>query len=316
MLIRSLLDNTMPGAFAHIASIHHACETSSLQQLDMPRHAKYVLATGQKLMTLGVVSPDYPYLALRNSKQKCWADKMHYDNVGGFIRHAVLQIKALTGAEQDKAFAWLSGYVAHVIADITIHPVIERLVGPYHENALQHRICEMHQDAYVWQTLGLGEVGYADVVSQSIGGCSDPDNNRKLDPLIATVWNNTLAAVYGVEADNMPDIHSWHRGFQMVVNSADEGHRLFPFARHVAANLGLCYPNAAEINDRFINHLPTPCGFEEYDAIFHRAVFNIQQYWCYLAEAVYAAGDTDHFLNWNLDTGQCETGQLTAWGEA
>lgn len=306
----------MPGAFAHIASIHHACETSSLRQLDMPRHAKYLLATGHKLMTLGAVSPDYPYLAVLNPGQRHWADKMHYEKVGEFIRHAVLHTKEYTGTEQDKAFAWLSGYVAHVIADITIHPVIERIVGPYQENATQHRICEMHQDAYIWQTLGLGEVGYADVIAQAIGGCSDPDNQRRLDPHIATLWSDILRSVYGEHHDHAADVHSWHRGFQMVINRADEGHHLFPVARHVAANLGLTYPNAAEVDDRFILNLPTPCGHQEYDVVFHRAVFNIQQYWCYLAEAIYAAGDTDYFLNWNLDTGQCESGHLTAWGES
>jgi hypothetical protein len=308
----------MPGAFAHITAIHFASETSSLEQLDMPKSAKFILVSLQRFVTLGCVSPDYPYLVLSNMEQHVWADKMHYEKVGDFIREAISEVKQLNGEEQKKAFAWLCGYLAHVITDITIHPVIELRVGPYAQNAKQHRICEMHQDAYIWPSLGLGEVGYADVIAQSIGACTDSNNSRALDPTINTLWSKCLNTLFGdLSQECAPDINSWHRGFQLVVNSADEGHRLFPMARHVAAYQGWTYPSIVDIDDSYISNLKTPCrDTEHYEAVFHRAVFNIQQYWCYLAQAIFSDGDTDNFLNWNLDTGLCENGNLTAWGQS
>lgn len=60
----------------------------------------------------------------------------------------------------------------HVAADITVHPVVELKVGPYAQNQTAHRTCEMNQDAFIWQRLNLGELGYADRVQQNIGSCT------------------------------------------------------------------------------------------------------------------------------------------------
>ena len=305
----------MPGAFAHITAVNVAAANTALRQLDIPRHAKKVLSQHKKYLELGCVSPDYPYLAILNGPQNQWADEMHYNHVGELIAALVDEVKACDDAEKDKAFAWLCGFVAHVAADITIHPVVELKVGPYADNQMAHRICEMHQDAYIWvKHMQLGELGYADRVKANIGTCTEPDNDDKLDATLCRIWTSALSAVYRETAQaTPPDIHAWHNGFMTVVDRAEETDNLFAWARHVAASLGLTYPQSDEVDPTFIQHLETPHGPQDYDAIFERAIDTIHQQWEIIAAAVYNDADLIGFKNWDLDTGLCEDGQLTAW---
>ncbi|MFM4749836.1 zinc dependent phospholipase C family protein [Aeromonas veronii] len=304
----------MPGAFAHITAVNFAMANSKLAGLDMPKKAKLMLTKHQKFVELGCVSPDYPYLKIDDSNQNSWADKMHYEKVGIFIKKAIILVKQLSSQDQEKAFSWLCGFVAHVIADITIHPVVELKVGPYNKNKSQHRICEMNQDAYIWQKLNLGDIGYADRIRMNIGTCVELNCHDSLDRVIHNLWEACLKETHPDHVNLIsPDIDKWHQGFLKVVDHVEEGHKLFPFARHVAAELGLTYPDVKHIDVSYIDSLKTPCGIEHYDSIFERAVSNIQKYWCYLAKAIYEHGETDMFLNWNLDTGHCESHILTAW---
>lgn len=307
----------MPGAFAHITSIHVAAANNSLMKLNIPKQAKKVLSQNKSFIELGCVSPDYPYLAILDSAQNKWADEMHYTNIGGLITELIALIKVMEGREQDKAFAWLCGFVAHVAADITIHPVVELKVGPYAENAKQHRICEMNQDAYIWpKRMGLGEVGYADRVRDSLGSCVDSENPQSLDLTILTLWRTALINAYPDYAQQcQPDINAWHHGFQTVVDKVEEGHHLFAWARHVAAKHGLTYPRQQEVDTEFIENLATPDGDMHYDAVFDKAIHTIHCFWEQLCLAVFDQGPTDFFKNWNLDTGLCENNRLTAWEE-
>lgn len=306
----------MPGAFAHITAVNVASANNALQKLNLPRHAKRALAQNKRYLELGCVSPDYPYLAIMNSAQNKWADEMHYNNVGKLIDALVRQVKAVDSEHQDKAFAWLCGFVAHVAADITIHPVVEMKVGPYAENAKEHRICEMNQDAYIWPSrMQLGDIGFADRIKENIGSCVDGNDDDLIDPIINMIWNTALSVVYPEYAKAcQPDINAWHKGFLLVVDNAEESHRLFPWARHVASELGLTYPLQNEVNDIFIQDLDTPNGRKHYDEIFDKAIETIQLFWEKTASSVYEGQSTSFFKNWNLDTGRCEDGQLTAWG--
>ncbi len=49
--------------------------------------------------------------------------------------------------------AWLFGYVAHIIADLMIHPVISRKFGAYAKSAAnwkQHHFRELNQNGYLF----------------------------------------------------------------------------------------------------------------------------------------------------------------------
>lgn len=305
----------MPGAFAHITAVNVASSNDALTELNMRKNAKKALAQNKKYLELGCVSPDFPYLTITDSAQKKWADEMHYSNVGKLLSELILNVKAVDNEHLDKAFSWLCGFVAHVAADITIHPVVELKVGPYAENAKMHRVCEMNQDAYIWPSrMQLGGIGLADRVKENIGSCVDDHADNLIDPIIYNIWSRALSSVYPeCKKECQPDIQAWYEGFQTVVDNVEESERLFPWARHVASKHGLIYPLQDEINNDYIENLNTPDGPMHYDEIFDKAIKTIQLFWEKAAASVYENQNTDFFKNWNLDTGCCEDGQLTAW---
>lgn len=307
----------MPGAFAHITAVNEAlANTNSLDQMDIPDRAKLALTRNFKYAELGCVSPDYPYLVIGDSQQNHWADLMHKNRSGDLVKLMAARCRELSGNHQRKAFAWLCGYVSHVIADITIHPVVEMKVGKYEDNKADHRTCEMNQDTHIWQRLNLGGLGYADRVRLNIGGCVD--ESERFDPEISELWASCLSEIHPEYADEVrPNLDDWHNGFQKVVDNVEEGYRkLFKWARHVSAtfDLGMTYPNIDELRMKYIENLETPCGVRHYDQIFDFAVANIKDYVIHLANFVFRNQETlDPFKNWDLDNGRDEQGNQTVW---
>ena len=81
-----------------------------------------------------------------------------------------------------------------------------------------------------------------------------------------------LGASYsGAYQANPPLIDNWHGAFKFVVDKAEEGNTLPPFARHVAVNIGLTYPAVADLDNQYLKAVATPFGPMDYDQIFDRA---------------------------------------------
>lgn len=308
----------MPGAYAHITLVNLAKEPGRLVEAGFPDPAIAAVLAHFKYCELGAVSPDYPYLCL-DSDQHSWADHMHYEHVGQTIATGVDAALALAGAAREKVFAWLLGYAAHVVTDMTIHPVVERKVGPYAENKTDHRICEMHQDAYIFQRLDLGDIGVAEHLAQGIADCCGQDDPDALDPAITAVWAHMLKTAHAqAYAELAPDFGGWHRGFDFMVDKiAEEGNHLLPLARHVAAKFGLTYPAPDQLDRQYLEGLDTPAGLLSYDDVFDSALRNVLGVWKELAERLFAdvtapvvqlAGQ-----EWNLDTGRDQGGAYVYW---
>lgn len=306
----------MPGAYAHITAVNLARDIARMEAANIPPLAIQAVLNHLGFCELGAVSPDYPYLHLGSSKSKRWADLMHYQSTAEPIQRGIEFARRLNKSDKAPVAAWLMGYVAHVVADVTIHPVVELRVGPYAANATQHRICEMNQDAYIFQRLNLDEVGRSEHLDKGIWRCCDAPDSGRLDRAIVLTWEHMLSASYPEEfRANRPDFHGWHAGFKRAVDVAEEGYRMPAFARHVAADCGLTYPDAAHVDQSFIKNLATPEGSMDYDAIFDRAVENIATMWAWIGAALYEGDDSylariDH---WNLDTGKNSAGHFGFW---
>jgi len=173
--------------------------------------------------------------------------------------------------------SWLLGYASHVTADMTVHPVVELKVGKYEENKTDHRTCEMHQDAFIFNRLDLGGVGLSDHLASGIGACSAGDDEDSLDGEIADFWFVLLKAVHPEEFNaNRPDIHKWHKRFNDIVHAiSSTGNHLLPFARHLAADSGMVYPSFKKIGKQYIQELKVPTGTMTYDEIFNTALNNV-----------------------------------------
>lgn len=310
----------MPGAYAHITVVNLLREPVHLDDIPgFPNEAKVAVMRFFKFCELGAVSPDYPYLALAAPGAAEWADLMHYERTGDVIKAGIKQVAAMpAGYGRDKALSWLLGYSAHVATDVTIHPVVELKVGPYAENKQDHRMCELHQDAYIFQRLNLGQIGLAEHLDAGIWGCCDAPDSGRLDPVITDLWKLMLKECYPeAYRTNKPNPDKWHRGFRAVVDKVEEGGMLFPAARHLAVNSGLTYPNPDEIDPQFIANVRVP-GPEKrlhYDSIFDRAIASVKTVWSLVGRGA-LSGDhtyTAAIGNWNLDTGKDELNRYAFW---
>lgn len=311
----------MAGAFAHITLVNIAKETARLEAgPGMPDGSIAALLDWFKYCELGCVSPDYPYLSI-GGNQTVWADLMHYEHSGDMVKAGIRAVRTLQGEPKRKTFAWILGYAAHVITDATIHPVVELKVGPYKGNERKHRVCEMHQDAYIFfKRLNLGQVGWSEHLDSGICACSAAANRDAIDPDVGNTWHEMLRNCYPAEyAAAPPDINRWHHGFRAVVDhAAEEGYHLFPIARHVAVGYGLTYPAVSDIDlKEYINDIAVPGSRLGYDDVFDKAILNVNEGWRLIANAVFG-NDTQYqttFGNWNLDTGRdSTTGHFVYWG--
>jgi hypothetical protein len=304
----------MPGAYAHIAVVNDAQKRAEAAGLREETLAS--LGLHLKFLELGSVSPDYPYLALKRGQKK-WADAMHYTHNATLLRAGVAAV-AMLAEDLPKATAWLFGFAAHMTTDMTIHPVVELRVGPYHGNKGEHRRCEMHQDAFIFpKVMNVGETGLSEHLASGIATCHAPDDVDVIDPAVGSVWTAMLAAAYpGVGGDEPPLPSVWHCGFRDILSTMAGANHLFPFARHVSADVNLAYPTVGDIDPSYIKGLRTPQGPMDYQAIFDEARSNVLTVWKMLDDAL-AGGGSDalnKLEDWNLDTGRTvKTAQLVFW---
>lgn len=309
----------MPGAYAHITLVNLITDLPVEETPGFGAEAMKALKRHLPFRELGAVSPDYPYLDIVHKEASKWADLMHYEKTGDMLKAGVPLIQKMEGEDKAKAFAWLMGYAAHVAMDVTIHPVVELKVGRYQENKGGHRKCEMHQDAHIFQRLNVGEVGLSEHLNSGIWACCNKPNSGKLDLIIADTWKKMLQTCYASQySATPPQVDQWHSSFKNVVDKAEEGNCLPPFARHVAVNCGLTYPAVSDIDPQYILNLKTPNGIMNYDDIFDRAMNNALKVWSLLALGIFE-NDSRYLSeigNWDLDTGKDSNKKFAFWENA
>ncbi len=311
----------MPGAYAHITAVN-VVQKMMEGQADFPQAGLPIVFNWLKYCELGAVSPDYPYLDIAHGDNaRRWADAMHLSRTGDRLKVGIRVLsKMSTSDARDKALAWLLGFTSHVVMDVTLHPVVNLKVGPYEQNKVQHRICEMNQDSYVFEScMNLG-LAYADHLQHGISTCSDPVDEDKIDPDIRYVWNEMFQEVdRTLYLEIVPDMDAWHDCFEDMVRAA--GTRLAALARHVAPGSlgGYAYPYFEDVDRQYLDDLLVPGGQRmSYDEIFNKGCANVAQGWAVVASDVLTGSHrADEFLrNWNLDTGEDENGVITFWSHA
>jgi hypothetical protein len=309
----------MPGAFAHITLVNHLKGRSEfLESVGVPTSALLALGKNLRFTELGALSPDYPYLCITGSGPKRWADLMHLERTGDLIKAGISRLAQVEIRHRPKVLAWLLGFVAHVGTDMTVHPVVERKVGPYAGNERAHRICEMHQDTHIYARMNMGYLGYTEHFDSGIKRCCAPEDPSRLDPDVAWLWNEMLRTVHPVEfRENPPEIDRWHQGFRSKLDLADDA-CLIPLARHVGAATGYTYPRPDEVDSQYITGLDTPAGTMSYDDVFDLAQERVARLWAAAARGALGLDDAylDVFGDWNLDSGRDPTGSLVMWRNA
>lgn len=306
----------MAGGFAHLSVVAELY--ARLRKLDLALETKGALSGNRPFAEVGCVAPDYPYLALSPfTGAGEWADMMHYRSTGELIRCGVRWLRrerpGTAPGDADKALAWLFGYAAHVGTDLTIHPVVERRVGSYEENARDHRICEMNQDSWIWTRRNLGTVNLSEYFTPIMTNTSD-DEGRLAAPVVA-LWTDMLRTMFPDEYEqNPPDIQAWHSGYRRVINVAEETAGLVPFTRHLLKGTGAVYPSPNDVDLSYIKNLETPAGPMDYDKVFDLAVDNVAAIWTDLDRALTAEDAEVEAILARLPDADLDNGRMFADG--
>ncbi len=313
----------MAGPFAHITLVDSFCQhREELLKIDhLSDEIRNALLGNNEYCELGAISPDCPYFVLLNNEANGWANIMHYWNTADFIRRAIPYINNLEfdSVNWRKCVAWLFGYVGHVVTDLVIHPMVNMKVGDYYAgNQTAHRRCEMHQDVYIFNKRGHGEVITAEYFSG--GGpstCCDDENNHKLSPAIRDFWCYCLKDVPlgSVKIKNnlpvphnLPNPDDWfYHCVSLIDDFADEP--VFFFRRTVDA---IKYIPSNEVDQGYIYNLETPEGFLSYDGIFERALQCVKSEWNRLGLAL-TEKKPELFTMANCDLDKGYTEQFFYW---
>jgi hypothetical protein len=305
----------LAGTFTHWMVVEEALDRfNKLPQ----KHPYFPIILGNNhFVTLGAVGPDYPYLSeLKNNllKLHSWADRMHYENTGDFVKYGIANLLNLKEQNKQQDFeiclAWLCGYATHLLADSIIHPVVNAIVGPYLFNSGEHRHCEMIQDTFIFHEIKKVELRYADYVDL-IKMCSDPEDEDLINPAIRDFWTETLKMSHpgGKDKFNSIDPDDWHENFLSIISNVSDP---IPIFRHIGEEKNLVYKKVSEIDDeerkRFIEEINLPgnkIGKFKEDA-FNKAVEKVIEDWQKLfvdTEQTNPDNCTSYIKNWNLDTG-------------
>ncbi|HBG47803.1 MAG TPA: hypothetical protein DDW94_12565 [Deltaproteobacteria bacterium] len=300
----------MAGTFTHWMVVEKALDKFNR----LPSKHKYFsnLLMNNHFVMLGSVGPDYPYLSeLKNNilKLHSWADRMHYENTGGFVIEGIKNLQNLKDKEEFKVcLPWLCGYVTHLIADTVIHPVVNAIVGPYIFNSTEHRHCEMIQDSFIFKEIKKVEISYADY-TRLIKMCSEDDTGN-INPALDSFWTKTLEMSHPDGKDKFRYINpdDWHKGFLSKIELASTP---IPIFRHIGEEANLAYKMTGSITDYEKNTYLTNTSFPggrrgDFIDAFEMAVNEVVKTWDKLFKDIeenQQSNCTEYIRNWNLDTG-------------
>jgi hypothetical protein len=147
-------------------------------------------------LNIGAISPDLLYFtedfvmklfsASQLQDMHKLADMMHVRKTNQFLLESINEIRNMKkGKLKDLLFSFLSGHLAHIIADGIVHPFIRDKVGDYNDlTKLDHRMLEMRLDVYVTEDLvgfNMNDCQFAEYL--------ESENTKPIAKLITNVLN-------------------------------------------------------------------------------------------------------------------------------
>jgi hypothetical protein len=268
---------------------------------------------------LGAVSPDLPYLCVTDDAD-LWADRMHYEKTGEFVRVAAGAVSQIAdAADRAAALAWLLGYASHLVADTVVHPVVNAIVGPYRFNQFDHRLCETTQDSLIFKEVEGKEIvktAFQTQLMEATGGARPGLNSRSVHKAVKQVWLYTLKKLFPAKRGVNMRIHeqsmacdSWLKAYVGRMGLAAGPNA---FGRNLTELAGIAYRASGKIGrearTRFYDTIPLPDGttgsFKT--AVFDKAVQDTIRVWNNLLGDI-EKERTDAIIgyvkNWDLDLG-------------
>ena len=299
----------MAGPFTHFLIVDAAKRRRSVIGSLLYR----ILNKHSEFLYLGAVSPDLPYLSFKTGAVN-WADLMHYESTNGIVIFGHDEIlknwsgdNGLTDTN-GRILAWLFGYASHLVIDATIHPIVEVIVGPYKDNAKEHRLCEMIQDSLVYHRRKNADIRYTEF-SSIIKYCAESGDDFEV---LMDFWKKQIAKTYpAVNEDPTPSF--WFKTYSTAIDISEGGSGTAALFRHAGIGGDYFYKTEKEIVEKYpedqkkyYTTVMLPGGgtgsFSKEGV--DRAVENVADAWRQLYEGFNSSIAIEKVVrNWNLDTG-------------
>jgi hypothetical protein len=304
----------MAGPFTHMTIVGDAIKSFSVDQ-----SFGKILRENKNFLTLGSVGPDIPYLAHLAMGGFDWADIMHYHKTNGIVKNALHSLSAskTKGKIWEYQLAWLLGFISHLVADATIHPIVENIVGPYTDKDTNHNHmeCEMIQDVIIFK----------DVINLELSACEYSDFLRAS---IKHPSFDKVAGFWAVHAEiNCPTLGSFPiknitDSYVNEIDTAEGGNAFAKVSRHLGVNYFYrahndITQNSPELVNKYYSNIHLPNGLTgsfRKDG-FEYAVQNLVAIWSKIERSLFSTENIVNIIpNWNLDTGiDQETEIRTYW---
>jgi len=297
----------MAGAFTHFI----ICDIAKRRRSVLDSELWRLLNKHSEFLFIGAASPDLPYLSFKTGKVN-WADIMHYERTNSIVTGAFDEMKAawLSKSDADEIkLVWILGFVSHLVADATIHPVVQAIVGPYEQNKEEHRMCEMTQDSLIFNMEKSTDMTYAEF-SSILKFCEE---SKYFDALM-DFWKNQVVQNYQDKGEE-PHPELWFQTYTEAIDAAEGGSEVVGFFRHLGVASNYIYKPEEEIvrdyperNEKYFQKVKLPdetVGYFPTDG-FEKAVKNVIEAWnaLYLGLGTGIVVVSNIIKNWNLDTGE------------
>jgi Zinc dependent phospholipase C len=314
----------MAGGYTHLTLVRSALRAARRKFPAL----QDVLDYWGRFTYLGGVSPDYPYLGLDAE----WADRMHKGKTDEMVGNAMMLLHRARADQPDapewrKQFAWLLGFVSHIVADVTSHPIVNIRVGKYELNKDNHRRCEMNQDVWIYKKITGLDLHVSDNMKGEIRSCG---TGIDLNDTVEAFWKTCLEKTFPPLQIGEDQIDRWHAFFIKLMDLAEIGRKIPVFGRHMASG-AWAYPADDELDQSYFEKVriptsskvksaddpdspdfeqPLDCGRpSSFQRIFTKARDHILEAWGILSEDLLENGadlGERHlavFGDWSLDTG-------------
>lgn len=308
----------MAGAYTHLL----LSDVAKTKRGVLGRELWQLLNRHYRFLFLGSVSPDLPYLSFRTGSVN-WADVMHYEKTNTTFQKAFERLKTSWGnkTEVDEVkLIWLMGYVSHMVADATVHPVVQETVGIYEDHKSEHRDCEMTQDSIIFNIRKDGADIRCAEFADMVHFCKASSH---FDALM-DFWKDLLISGY-TDKHEEPHPELWFNTYTLGIDAADANSVFVALFRHAGLGDGFVYKTANEIKtdcaEEYMKYfqavnLPNKTR-TSFNSVFAKTVDNITAAWKAIYEGLAPEGPFIKVVKaWNLDTGvdtQSPGKEVTYW---
>jgi hypothetical protein len=258
---------------------------------------------------LGAASPDLPYLSIKTGRVN-WADIMHYEKTNSIVLNGHQALQGIWTARKpmhEILLVWLMGFVSHLVADATIHPIVQAIVGPYEQHKEEHRLCEMTQDSLIYHERKNTDLRYGEF-SSAVKFCGDSEHFGGL----MDFWKEQALKSY---TDKHEELHPelWFETYAEAIDAAEGGSEIVALFRHLGIGRDYIYETKDEIMSgrpqdylKYFAHAQLPGGnvgaFSKEG--FEKAVRNVVDAWNKFYTGLTANVELAAVVkNWDLDTG-------------